>query len=295
MNKRTLDIVVISDIHLGTYECHAKELLQYLRSIQAGVLILNGAFIDAAYLRKNNLPKEHALIIQEIIYMAIAGTQVYCLTDNMNGMQRKISEFSMDKISLRNKLVLQLKHKKYWFFPGAELERYSSDASLMQYFIRKGNGVLLRSNRWVNNWRQRMGKPRSGHVKKIKLGVKNALQVIQDFEKKVIQLAAEQGYDYVICGYSHQPVIRETEGSQNPITYMNAGDWVENLTALEYVRGHWKLYEYDELDYDYINPRLVVKTKPKKEVQSPPRARTDRVIPFEEFIKTPQNGTPDAR
>ncbi|MEL6717927.1 MAG: UDP-2,3-diacylglucosamine diphosphatase, partial [Bacteroidota bacterium] len=41
-NKRQLDMVVISDVHLGTYGCRAKELLNYLRSIETERLILNG-------------------------------------------------------------------------------------------------------------------------------------------------------------------------------------------------------------------------------------------------------------
>jgi predicted phosphodiesterase len=45
MVKRPLDIVVLSDIHLGTVGCHALELLQYLNSIEPKVLILNGDFV----------------------------------------------------------------------------------------------------------------------------------------------------------------------------------------------------------------------------------------------------------
>jgi hypothetical protein len=31
---RAVDVTVISDTHLGTYDCHAKELLEYLNGIQ---------------------------------------------------------------------------------------------------------------------------------------------------------------------------------------------------------------------------------------------------------------------
>ena len=44
--KRTLDIVVLSDLHLGTYGCHAKEILNYLQSINPKKLILNGDIVD---------------------------------------------------------------------------------------------------------------------------------------------------------------------------------------------------------------------------------------------------------
>ena len=38
--KRELDIAIISDVHLGTYGCHAKELLNYLGSIKPNKLKL---------------------------------------------------------------------------------------------------------------------------------------------------------------------------------------------------------------------------------------------------------------
>jgi UDP-2,3-diacylglucosamine pyrophosphatase LpxH len=46
MKKREVEVVVISDIHLGTYGCHAAELLSYLKSVKPRTLILNGDIID---------------------------------------------------------------------------------------------------------------------------------------------------------------------------------------------------------------------------------------------------------
>ncbi|MEM8846854.1 MAG: UDP-2,3-diacylglucosamine diphosphatase, partial [Bacteroidota bacterium] len=34
MKKRKIELAVISDVHLGTYGCHADELIAYLNSIQ---------------------------------------------------------------------------------------------------------------------------------------------------------------------------------------------------------------------------------------------------------------------
>jgi hypothetical protein len=35
---------------------------------------------------------------------------------------------------------------------------------------------------------------------------------------------------------------------------MNSGDWVENMTALEYNEGEWKLIRFNELTFE--NPFL---------------------------------------
>ena len=50
--KRDVQVVVLSDIHLGTYGCHAEELLRYLKSIKPGKVILNGDIIDMWQFRK---------------------------------------------------------------------------------------------------------------------------------------------------------------------------------------------------------------------------------------------------
>ena len=47
---------------------------------------------------------------------------------------------------------------------------------------------------------------------------------------------------------------------QGIVTYLNSGDWVENLTALEYKYQKWSIYEYDETEFEYVSPRLKVKS-----------------------------------
>ena len=58
-------------------------------------------------------------------------------------------------------------------------------------------------------------------------------------------MAIEKGYSYVICGHIHHPEIREIVTDKGSVTYLNSGDWVESLTALEYHNGDWSIYHYD--------------------------------------------------
>ena len=44
--KRNLDILVISDLHLGTYGSEADEVISYLETIDAKKIVINGDFID---------------------------------------------------------------------------------------------------------------------------------------------------------------------------------------------------------------------------------------------------------
>ena len=91
--KRALDIAVISDVHLGTYGCHAKELLNYLKSIKPKVLVLNGDFIDIWQFNKRYFPKEHVQVIQRVMKMASSGTKVYYIDGRQTELMTIPREF----------------------------------------------------------------------------------------------------------------------------------------------------------------------------------------------------------
>lgn len=257
--KRELDMVILSDVHLGTYGCHAKELLNYLKSIKVDTLILNGDFIDMWQFRKRYFPLEHMQVIQRILKMAARGTQVYYITGNHDDALRRYSDFSSGNIHLRDKLVLKLKGKSYWIFHGDIFDVFIKYSPLISKLGGKSYDWLILFNRLLNNIRATFGMPRMSIAKRVKNSVKEAVKFISDFESTAIKLAAEQEYDYVICGHIHRPQMRTVDTKDRQVTYLNSGDWIENLTALEYKWGNWSIYEYDEADHELVNPKLRVK------------------------------------
>lgn len=259
--KRQVEIVIISDTHLGTYGCHAKELLNYLRSIQPRTLILNGDFIDIWQFSKRYFPNAHMMIIHEIMEMALAGTKVYYITGNHDDTLRKFSEFSAGNFHLRDKLELQLNSEKYWIFHGDVFDVSIKHTKWLAKLGANGYGLLILLNRFVNSIRKGLGLPRMSFAGKIKRGIKKAVKSIDDFEETAIDLAIKNGYQFVICGHIHQPIIKTIEKNGHSITYMNSGDWMENLTALEYNFQKWKIYKYDKLDYPYLHRNLKIKEK----------------------------------
>ena len=109
MKKRKIELVVLSDIHLGTFGCHAKELINYLSSIKPKILVLNGDIIDIWQFRKSYFPSTHLKVIQKIINLASKGTKVYYITGNHDEMLRKFSDLTMGNISLVDKVVLEFR------------------------------------------------------------------------------------------------------------------------------------------------------------------------------------------
>ncbi|GAB5558012.1 MAG: UDP-2,3-diacylglucosamine diphosphatase [Schleiferiaceae bacterium] len=245
IDKRPVDTVVISDIHLGTYGCHAKELNQYLKSIQPKKLILNGDIIDIWQFRKRYFPKSHLKVLKRFISMASKGTEVYYLTGNHDEFLRRFTDLHLGNIHLLDKLVLPLEEdKKAWIFHGDIFDASIHHAKWIAKLGGWGYDFLILLNRATNWFLDKMGKERYSLSKKIKNSVKKAVSFITDFEETAISLALSQGYDYVICGHIHQPQQRVEKSDNAEVMYLNSGDWIENLTALEYDKGEWSIYQH---------------------------------------------------
>lgn len=245
LKKRRVELAVISDIHLGTFGCHAKELHQYLSSIKPEILILNGDIIDIWQFRKSYFPKSHLKVIKKLIDFAQKGTKVYYLTGNHDEMLRKFSDAHIGNFSILDKLVLELDGKKAWIFHGDVFDASVSHAKWIAKLGGYGYDYLILMNRFVNWCLHKMGKEPYSFSKKIKASVKSAVKFISDFETTATDLAIENKYDFVICGHIHEPKIVRKTNKFGTTMYLNSGDWIENLTALEYNKKRWKLYKYE--------------------------------------------------
>jgi UDP-2,3-diacylglucosamine pyrophosphatase LpxH len=244
LKKRPLDIAVISDVHLGTYGCHADELLTYLNSIAPKKLILNGDIVDIWQFSKRYFPKSHLKIIKKIINMASKGTEVIYITGNHDELLRRFSDTKMGNFSIVDKLILDLNGQKAWFFHGDVFDLSIQNAKWLARLGGYGYDFLILMNRWVNWCLDKMGKEKYSLSSKIKQSVKSAVKHIQDFEETAADLAIENGYDYVVCGHIHQTKKEIIETPKGRTTYLNSGDWVESLTALEFHFNRWKVYHY---------------------------------------------------
>lgn len=242
--KRELDVCVISDVHLGTYGCHAKELNSYLKTIAPKQLVLNGDIIDIWNFRKRYFPKDHLKVVRTLLKMAANGTKVHYVTGNHDEALRRFSGFEIGNISIVDKLVLDIGKEKAWVFHGDVFDSSIQSAKFIAKLGGWGYDLLIIINRLLNDILQALGKEKYSLSKRIKDGVKKAVAFIADFEQVAADLAIENGYDYVICGHIHQPQIRSVITSKGATNYLNSGDWVENLTALEYSQNHWSIYSH---------------------------------------------------
>jgi UDP-2,3-diacylglucosamine pyrophosphatase LpxH len=246
--KRKIEILVLSDVHLGTYGCHSRELLRYLKSVNPKTIVLNGDIIDIWQFSKRYWPKSHMKVVKQLMHWISKGKKTYYVTGNHDEMLRRFAGLKMGSFSIVNKLVLELSdNRKAWIFHGDVFDVTMQHSKWFTKLGAIGYDTLILLNRFVNFVSEKIF--RKGKIslsKRIKNSVKSAVKFINNFEQTSADIGISNKYDFVVCGHIHQPEIREITNADGSIIYLNSGDWIENLTALEYNNGEWTIYRYNE-------------------------------------------------
>lgn len=251
--KRDVDLLVLSDIHLGTIGCQADDLLKYLNSINPKTIILNGDIIDIWQFNKRYWPKSHMRIIKWFSNALSKGSKIYYITGNHDEMLRRFAGFKLGDFRIVNKLILDINGSKAWFFHGDVFDVTMKYAKWLTKLGSIGYDVLILINSMINYVAKLMGKPKVSLSKKIKDSVKSAVKYINDFEKIVSDVAIENNYDFVVCGHIHQPTNKLITNENGQTRYLNSGDWIENLSALEYHNQEWNVFYYKENSLDDVD------------------------------------------
>ncbi|HYH55778.1 MAG TPA: UDP-2,3-diacylglucosamine diphosphatase [Anseongella sp.] len=241
MQSRNVEIVVISDVHLGTFGAQAEKLLDYLRSIAPRTIILNGDFIDFWQFSRYYWPDSHMQVLEKISDYMDEGVKVYYLTGNHDDVLRRFTLSKLFHFQLLDELELELDGKKAWFIHG---DIY--DFTMKSRFVTKlgafSYGAVVLLNKGINL----LARPLAGREvrlsKALKQWVKRQVRSVEDFRQKTIDIGLSRKYDYVVCGHNHLPEIKRIENGSGSLLYLNSGDWIENLSSLEYDQGKWSLY-----------------------------------------------------
>ena len=249
--KRNLDILVISDLHLGTYGSEADEVLAYLDTINADKIVINGDFVDIMLFNKRFWPSSHMKVIKYFLDLISQGKEIYYVTGNHDELMRKFLNFKIQNFKIVNQIVLNTAEGKVWIFHGDVF-----DFSIQTQWLTKLAGFLydymIIFNSWINKKIMRpLGQKRLNFSKTIKSNVKTAVQYFANFEMKAAEVAQKNGYKYVVCGHIHTPKIESFNINGEEVIYMNSGDWLESLSSLEYADNKWSIYMHKRTEQEY--------------------------------------------
>ncbi|SFM65830.1 UDP-2,3-diacylglucosamine pyrophosphatase LpxH [Algoriella xinjiangensis] len=267
--RRNLDVVIISDVHLGTYGCKAQELLAYLQSINPKKIILNGDIVDIWNFKKSYFPEAHLQVISYLLNLSEQGIPIIYITGNHDELLRKFKTMSFGNILLTDKYMLKQVDKVAWIFHGDVFDASIQHSKWVAKLGGWGYDRLIQFNHIINLGLEFFGKEKYSLSKKIKNSVKKAVKHINDFEQTAAELAIENQYDYVVCGHIHQPQLRKVKTEKGNCIYMNSGDWIENLSALEFENNQWTIFYFEdhkkelmqnleEVEFNYSLDELII-------------------------------------
>lgn len=237
--------VFLSDIHLGTLECQAERLLDFLESVQTDVLYLVGDIVDLWSLRGGLYwPQSHAAVLRTIFAKARAGTRVVFVPGNHDERLREFCGHHFGHIEVLRDCVHETRDgRRMLVLHGDEFDGHVKCGRWMSALGTHLYDLLLRWGYRLNAARRFFGYGHWSLVTWLKGRVGNVRRHVERFERAAAGEARRRGLDGVVCGHIHRPSVATLEG----VLYCNDGDWVEHCTALvEGPQGELQLWAWPE-------------------------------------------------
>ena len=240
--------IFISDLHIGSSQCQADVLLDFLKYNESDVLYLVGDIIDFwALSKKVYWPKSHNTIIQKILRKARHDTRVVYVPGNHDENVRDYDEYVFGDIVVRNSVVhVTAAGKRMLVVHGDEYDTIAKYHRWIAKLGSTGYDLLLALNRLLRVIRRFLGiQSHFSLAAFVKFKVKNAVQFISDYEESIVATLVDEGLDGVICGHIHHAEIKDMGG----FLYVNTGDFVESCTAIvEHDDGRLELIRWQKRD-----------------------------------------------
>jgi UDP-2,3-diacylglucosamine pyrophosphatase LpxH len=244
MNTSFYRTIWISDLHIGSTQCQADALLDFLKHTDSEKLYLVGDIIDFwALSKKMYWPRDHNTIIQKILRKARHGTQIIYIPGNHDENVRDYDDYIFGDIVVKNSDIhTTVKGKRFLIVHGDEYDTIAKHHQWLAKIGSLGYDWLIEINRFLRLFRRLFG--RQSHFSLaafVKFKVKNVVQFISDYEESIVRTLKNEGLDGVICGHIHHAEIKEIEG----FLYVNTGDFVESCTAIvEHQDGRLELIRW---------------------------------------------------
>jgi len=238
---KTYRTICVSDVHLGTRDCKAEQLDNFLKHNSCETLYLVGDIIDAWRIQQNKWrwKQSHTNVVRRVLGHAKRGTRVVYIAGNHDEFLRPMIPygFSFGLVEIHN----QIEHigadgKHYLVIHGDLFDGITRLAPWIAFLGDRAYDIILSLNSRFNWIRHRFGFGYFSLSQYLKGRVKKAVDFIFHFERNLAAYCKKRGYDGIICGHIHLAEIKLIDG----VWYSNTGDWVESCTALcETHNGDW--------------------------------------------------------
>ncbi|MBL6690763.1 MAG: UDP-2,3-diacylglucosamine diphosphatase [Pseudomonadales bacterium] len=224
--------IFLSDIHLGSPDCQADTLIDFLNQNSCDELYLVGDIVDFWVLekkKKKSWPDSHTQVLSRFLELPQTGTKVYYIPGNHDDMVRKVYGSQISGIEVSDEIVYTTRKGKRWLILHGDL--FDEVVLTNDWQHRLGGDLydmLMGISRRLNAIRSILGYAHWSLANWLKYKFEKAVKHIQDYEYAAAKEAATRFLDGVVCGHIHHPNQTNVDG----IEYLNCGDWVEHCTAI---------------------------------------------------------------
>jgi len=236
----------LSDLHLGSRWCRAAELSAFLDLLECETLFLVGDIVDGWSLKRRfRWPDAHTEVLAKILDFSRNSRVVY-VTGNHDAFLDRLAGRKLGNIEIRLCAIHEtVRGTRLAVFHGDEVDRVSSEQPWLAHLGDFAYTAALWANRGANVLRRGFGLEYRSYSRILKQKVKEAVNYVSGFEKKLAEEARRLGTDGVICGHIHKPAWEESRGE---VFYGNCGDWVESCSALvEKHDGEMEVLDWETL------------------------------------------------
>lgn len=220
----------ISDVHLGTPDCQAALLSQFLKRYQFEQLYLVGDVFDLLAMRKRSvLPRAQQALVMQIIRLARQGVHVTFIPGNHDALLRRFCGFNLHGLKIERRAIHQTADgRRLLVTHGDEFDGDVQVPSWLHHLGDRLHAGLLKANRGCNGIRHLMGLPYWSLAGAVKRRLGSAQRYIDRYRQAALREVNKQQVAGIVTGHIHQADMLMTEAG----LYLNTGDWVEHCTAL---------------------------------------------------------------
>ncbi|MBP6626024.1 MAG: UDP-2,3-diacylglucosamine diphosphatase [Arenimonas sp.] len=247
--------VFVSDVHLGSRNCHASELADFLDRVNPRRLYLVGDIVDLWWMAQRRATwgaGEHR-VIECLQALARAGTELIYVPGNHDRPIRRYCGLMLPYMQVRRRAIHQLADgRRLLVTHGDDYDAVTHFGGFQEQFGDWLYDRILAGNRITNLARRRVGMRYWSLADFLKRQSGAAERYIDRFVAAGLQDARRRGLDGIVCGHIHRAALRVVDG----LVYANDGDWVESLTALtEDADGSLRLLGHDGQPLVEMAPR----------------------------------------
>ncbi len=226
---RHFPVLFLSDLHLGSRACKDDALLRFLQTHTADLIYLVGDIIDTWTATAAQWTATQYAIVELLLDRAQNGVRLVYTPGNHDALFRKYCGQRVANIEIVPHIIHQAADgMRYLVIHGDTCDVFEARFPRLAKVGAKVEHLFRRLGDQVNNLRRQFGRTEWQIVDVMMKVANDLIRGLDDFDKRLVELARSHGVDGIICGHFHKPALHSDHG----LAYANCGDWVENNTAL---------------------------------------------------------------